>query len=234
MKNFLCIISIILLSTAVYGQSLPIEIPQGKVKTIRDSVTAINKNLLHSWQRFHNNDYHHSVSYSRVDSLFQKQWLLTANSPYRQSITTYDRNKSIIHREWYDHVLEYKFKENFVYYEKDVLQFYEVKNVPFKHTIETSDHKIKPFLRFSNDYNRKSYFEYTDSNDVAFEMNQDDFFQMRKFYYEYDSNDRPSLIKHFKDGQWLWSDDREYDGDSIALTFLFLNKKVILMTKFRP
>ncbi|MGJ8683489.1 MAG: hypothetical protein ACSHWW_02625 [Nonlabens sp.] len=225
MKNYFHIICNLLLGSIALGQSLPMEIPQGNVKMIRDSVTTIDNNLLNSWQRFHDNDYHHYNSSQRVDSLFHRQWLLTATSPYRQSVTTYDRDKSVLHREWYDHVLEYKFKENFVYYEKDVLQFYEVKNVPFVHTIKTSNDEIKPFLRFSNDYNRKAYFEYNDSNDMTFEMSQDDFFQMGKFYHEYDLNGRPSLIKYFQNGQWLWSEDHEYEGENTSLTFLFLNVK---------
>lgn len=204
------------------SQALPLDITIGNIKSIRDSVSRISRGEIKNYSHSLKNEYHHSVSYSRTDSLFTRQWLLSATSSVRNTSITFSRDNSIIHREWYDHVLEYKFKEDFVYYEKDKIQFYEVKNVPFKYSQTDETNEIKYGLRFSNDYNRKAYFEYNDSKNITFEMNQDDFFQMKKFYHEYDLNGLPSLSKHFKNGEWLWSENHEYSNlNNTRHTFLF-------------
>lgn len=221
MKNFLSLCISLVLCGHCYAQILPVNSYKGAVKTVRDSVTLLHKNQNNLNYQLHKNEYHHGISFQRTDSLFKRQWFLTATSPERKTVSTYDRNQYVIHREWYDHVLEYQFKEDFVYHEKDIIQFYEVKNVPLKRVTIDENNKKKYSLRLSNDYNRKAYFEYNDATDVTFEMNQDDFSSMKKFYYEYDMNGLPSVIKHFLNSNWLWSENLEYSRDNSINTFLY-------------
>ncbi|MDP5101967.1 MAG: hypothetical protein NWQ09_11630, partial [Nonlabens sp.] len=155
----------------------------------------------------------------------------------------------VLHREWYDHVLNYKFKEDFVYYNKGQIQFYEVKNIPFKYrrfsnTFNDPSHfpiieyqivkndsattvefleveQPDAYFSATSDYDRKAYFEYNDKGDITFEMNEDAYFQIRKFYYDYDYQGRLALIKHFKDGVWKWTENVEYPDEVATQTFVF-------------
>lgn len=165
----------------VQGQQLPKDTIIGKIKSIKDSISYTNKNSLELQNYALSNEYEYEFSYLKSDSLFRKNWLLSATTPFRRTTNLYDRNEDIIHREWYDYVLNYKFKEDLVYYNKGQIQFYEVKNVPLKYTrlhntineerdqtyleplstdsLRVSSLESQQYFSYSKEYDRKAYFE---------------------------------------------------------------------------
>lgn len=227
----------------VQGQQLPKDTIIGKIKSIKDSISYTNKNSLGLQNYALSNEYEYEFSYLKSDSLFRKNWLLSAATPFRRTTNLYDRNEDIIHREWYDYVLNYKFKEDLVYYNKGQIQFYEVKNVPLKYTrlhntineerdqtyleplstdsLRVSSLESQQYFSYSKEYDRKAYFEYNKDGKIVFEMNEDAYFQIRKFYYDYDANGQLILIRHFKDGQWKWTENLEFPDQVAVQTFFY-------------
>lgn len=248
-KSCACIV-FLFLSFLGTAQHMPADSLVGSIKSIKDSIAYVSKASLQSKNLLHKNSAQHQFSYAATDSLFLANWLQTATSTFRRTIQTFNRDRDILHREWYDHVLDYKFKEDFVYYNKGQIQFYEVKNIPlrynpfpvlddyasseYSHQQEKSvdslvnkpyTWKADPIFRYSKDYDRKAYFEYNKNGDVTFEMNEDAYFQIRKFYYDYDQQGRLILIKHFKDGTWRWTENVEYPDQIATQIFLFPSDK---------